>query len=350
MLLPSPFFSIVLILNLITHATCTPIHQSLSARQSSTGTWQPLPPIPLYPRQEHSTVYISPYIYILGGVITSPTNSTTDPFPTTSLVQRFSLLTQTWSFAAPLPLPLNHINAGVINGRIYILGGLTPSSGIWIASRATFVYDPPSDTWSRLNDIPAGLEVGAAAVAVRGNTMYLAGGLTSLDISQSFQPTVALFTAWNAGRQTFTSLPALPAPRDHAGVGFLLDPGALYVIGGRAFGHDNVVDTTFVFEFRTGEWREAARLPTARGGVASVMINNSIFVIGGEGNPAPNSNGVFSQNEGYDTATDTWKEYAPMDVPRHGTSAVAVGNRIYIPGGGVAEGGAPTSYFSYFEV
>lgn len=50
--------------------------------------------------------------------------------------------------------------------------------------------------------------------------------------------------------------------------------------------------------------------------MASVMINNSIFVIGGEGNPAPNSNGVFSQNEGYDTATDTWKEYAPMDVPR----------------------------------
>ncbi|RAL68374.1 hypothetical protein DID88_007105 [Monilinia fructigena] len=152
------------------------------------------------------------------------------------------------------------------------------------------------------------------------------------------------------GEQTFTSLPVMPAPRDHAGVGFLLDPGVLYVLGGRAFGTDNVVDTTFVFEFRTGEWKEVASLPTARGGLASATINNSIFVIGGEGNPAPIATGCFSQNEAYDTATDTWKEYASMDVPRHGTSAVAIGNRIYIPGGGLAEGGAPTSHFSYFEV
>lgn len=30
-----------------------------------------------------------------------------------------------------------------------------------------------------------------------------------------------------------------------------------------------------------------------------------------------------------------------MPVPRHGTGAVAVGNTIHIPGGGVALGGAP---------
>ncbi|QSZ37398.1 hypothetical protein DSL72_009496 [Monilinia vaccinii-corymbosi] len=351
MLLPSPFFSLVLALvfNLITHTISTPVHSPLSNRGSNPGTWHTLPPIPIYPRQEHSTVYIYPYIYILGGVIASPSNSTTDSFPTTTLVQRYSLFTQTWSSAADLPIPLKHINAAAINGRIYVFGGLSPSNKIWIASRATFAYDPVTDSWARHNDIPSGLEVGGATVTVIGNTMYLAGGLKWLDLSQSFQPTVDLFTAWNVGTQVFKPLPVLPAPRDHAGVGWVASTGALYVLGGRAFGHDNVVNTTFLFSFQTLTWREVAKMPTARGGVASAMIDNLIFVMGGEGNPDPNSHGVFSQNEAYDTNTDTWREYAEMDVPRHGTSAVAIGNMIYVPGGGIAEGGAPTSYFSYFE-
>ncbi|KAI9649252.1 hypothetical protein NHQ30_001820 [Ciborinia camelliae] len=268
-------------------------------------------------------------------------------------MQRYSPLTNSWSSAAPLPLPLNHANAAAINGKIYLLGGLTPapSNDFWFASSACYVYTPETDTWTQLLDMPPGLQVGAAAVGVHGNTIYLAGGLTWLNLSTTYQPSVDLFTAWNVGTQVFTSLPALPAPRDHAGRGFISSTGTFYVIGGRAFGHDNVVNTTFAFSFQTREWKEMAPMLTARGGVASAVLDDHlIFVMGGEGNPDPGSRGVFKQNEAYDTMTDSWRVFQPMDVPRHGTCAAAIGEKIYIPGGGVSEEGDPTDYFSYFAV
>jgi hypothetical protein len=37
-----------------------------------------------------------------------------------------------------------------------------------------------------------------------------------------------------------------------------------------------------------------------------------------------------------------------MNVPRHGTSAVAVAERVYIPGGSDAIGVVPVSHFDVF--
>ncbi|KAF7865265.1 hypothetical protein EAF04_006242 [Stromatinia cepivora] len=346
-----PLPIILAYLTLIPQTLSTAIPQSPSNPNPNLGTWHTLPPIPLSPRQEHTTIYLDPYIYILGGV--TPSNDPNNPFPTTTLTQRYSLLTNTWSTAAPLPLPLNHANAAVLNGAIYLLGGLTPSPqnpNLWTAIRKSYIYRPETDIWSELpSEIPDGRQIGAAAVGRRGNTIYLAGGITHLDISQTYQPSVDYFTAYTAGRELWTTLPPLPQPRDHAGRAFMGDNGPFYVIGGREFGHYNIFNTTYAYDFQTNTWGEKAQMPTARAGVASAVVGNQIFVMGGEGNPDA-ENGVFSQNEAYDTLTDSWREYAPMDVPRHGTSAVAIGKRIYVPGGGIGDGSASTDYFSYFEV
>jgi hypothetical protein len=48
---------------------------------------------------------------------------------------------------------------------------------------------------------------------------------------------------------------------------------------------------------------------------------------------------VYGQNEAYDVATDTWESYAPMLTPRHGLGAVAIGDAIYVAGGGPVMGG-----------
>jgi N-acetylneuraminic acid mutarotase len=57
---------------------------------------------------------------------------------------------------------------------------------------------------------------------------------------------------------------------------------------------------------------------------------------------------VFDQVEVYDTRRDRWERMGKMKVPRHGTSAVAVGDAVYIPGGGVKQGGAPVDTFDAF--
>jgi hypothetical protein len=58
-------------------------------------------------------------------------------------------------------------------------------------------------------------------------------------------------------------------------------------------------------------------------------------VVGGEG-----TRRVFGQNESYDFRGDRWEAHAPMPTPRHGLGAVAIGDTLYVAGGGPIVGGS----------
>lgn len=74
-------------------------------------------------------------------------------------------------------------------------------------------------------------------------------------------------------------------------------------------------------------------MPTARGGLASTVLNNKIYVFGGE---APS--GTFKENESYDPSSNSWKKEEPMLNGRHGLGAVPVGGSVYVLGGGKRPG------------
>lgn len=337
------------ILAFLCTASATPTtvaRHTLSYRQPSTGTWSTLASIPLYARQEHSTVALnSTHLFILGGIVPQIGNST---LPTVPLMQAYSISTNTWTSVAPLPTPLNHANAAVVNGRIYVLGGLnfSPDGPSWIAAPYCFVYDPISDSWSTLNDMPD--ERGSAAVAVRGDTILLAGGMTLLSLGNNTQTSVSTVSAYNTITQTWSKLPELPSARDHAGVALIND--VYYVLGGRNSGRDNIVGTVFTLDFAAYDlaWTSSSALmPTPRGGCASAVYNGVVYTFGGEGDGSVPT-GVFNNTESYDPATDSWTELTPMALPRHGTAAVQIGGKIYIAGGGDQEGGFPTDDLQIF--
>jgi hypothetical protein len=52
---------------------------------------------------------------------------------------------------------------------------------------------------------------------------------------------------------------------------------------------------------------------------------------------------VFGQMESYDPASDTWQQHAPMLTPRHAVGATAIGDWIYVAGGGAVLGGSVQS-------
>jgi N-acetylneuraminic acid mutarotase len=92
-----------------------------------------------------------------------------------------------------------------------------------------------------------------------------------------------------------------------------------------------------------------AKMPTARGGLASATLNNVVYTFGGEGdysNPA----GVYNETEAYDPRADKWTKLTIMKHPVHGTCAVIIGDKIYIAGGGDLKGGAPVDTFNYFSL
>jgi N-acetylneuraminic acid mutarotase len=111
-------------------------------------------------------------------------------------------------------------------------------------------------------------------------------------------------------------------------------------------GQNNVKNTVFVLDLQDRAasnlsfgWRTSpSHMPTARGSFATGTIRSRIYTFGGEGN-SENESGVFDQVEMYDTVTDNWKSVGNMRIPRHGMTAVGVGGRVYVPGGGLRQGG-----------
>jgi N-acetylneuraminic acid mutarotase len=89
-------------------------------------------------------------------------------------------------------------------------------------------------------------------------------------------------------------------------------------------------------------WTNGASSPTPKmesGGIAAAVVKGEIYVFGGE---SPDK--TFDSNEKYNPQTNSWTEEPPMPIGRHGLMAVAVGNNIYVIGGG------PTPNISFANV
>lgn len=81
--------------------------------------------------------------------------------------------TDTWDTKAPMPTARSDLAAGIIDGRLYVVGGFPgPGTGADLE-----VYDPISDRWSAKAMMPT--PRGDLAAAVLSNKLYAVGG-TSL--------------------------------------------------------------------------------------------------------------------------------------------------------------------------
>ncbi|PKS12342.1 hypothetical protein jhhlp_001642 [Lomentospora prolificans] len=307
---------------------------------ASAQTWEPLASVPVGGTlQEHTTVVLTDSLLaVVGGLVEGGT--------TTDTVLLYNITADSWSQAAPLPIPLNHPNAIGIDGRIYVLGGLSGESG-WPAVPNTFAYDLETGEWEELQGLPKGLQRGSCIVGTYDNKIYLAGGIPG---ARTSMVDVSIFDLEDGEWITVPEAASkIPAPRDHGG-GAIIN-GKMYVIGGRNSGLENVRDTVFILDLEDLEagWTTSeARMPTARGGISVAAIEERIYVFGGEGNAEEGTNGVFNNVEVYDVEKDEWEALEPMDLPRHGTSAAAVWDRIYIPGGGIVQGVGATDVFDVY--
>src|SRR6266567_7679511 len=92
-----------------------------------------------------------------------------------------------WSLSTPMPEPRSDYAAGVVGGKLVIAGGTywTGSKGNWIKkhfSASTHAFDPESQTWGKLPDLPVPL--GCAGAAVVGDRLFVVGGFTGSEINR----------------------------------------------------------------------------------------------------------------------------------------------------------------------
>jgi N-acetylneuraminic acid mutarotase len=114
-----------------------------------------------------------------------------------------------------------------------------------------------------------------------------------------------------------------------------------YIVGGRTNGPtDGLQNRMDAYDPVARTWSPKAPMPVARGGCMGGVVNGLIIVVGGEGNaPEINPMRVFPDTNGYDPVTNTWRVFAPMRTPRHGSGAAGVNGKLYVPGGAIGQGG-----------
>ncbi|CAM1500382.1 Fc.00g095440.m01.CDS01 [Cosmosporella sp. VM-42] len=271
-----------------------------------------------------------------------------------------SCQSNTWQKLAPLPFVCqDHSTAAINDTTIAVVGGIVGIS--FTTTDLVQFYDIPSNTWRTMDPTP--YKVNYPNVAVVKNKLYLLGGLVD-------GPAIAGLINHGYGFQHYIR-PTEKAPSCRCQIGEGRQQGVggvvgdtFYVIGGCWFGQSGVRGTVFKLNLndQASGWQTSPILmPVSRGGLSGDVVGNKYYTFGGEGNPNTLS-GVFNQSEAFDFTTGKWTELAPMAVPRHGTHAAAAGNKIYIPGGGLQQGGKavvsggvttyanPTTYFDAYCV
>ena len=92
--------------------------------------WKALKPIGGGPRQEHAVAAVNGQVYLIGGIEPDGAGG----IVTTPRMEVYDTRRDTWSEAAPLPVPMNHPNVAAVGGKIYVLGALSGGSS-WQALR-----------------------------------------------------------------------------------------------------------------------------------------------------------------------------------------------------------------------
>ena len=139
----------------------------------------------------------------------------------------------TWTNLAPMSVPRNHTGGGVINGKLYVVGGRDSTN----APTALEVYDPQNNTWTTLAPMPTARS--GIGVGVVNGELYVFGGEIP-----SLHPEVEVY---NPESNSWRRLADMPTPRH--GIWASVIGNKIYLPGGgsqQGFGATNVNDVFVV--------------------------------------------------------------------------------------------------------
>ena len=121
-------------------------------------------------------------IYVIGGATTMDnTNDTAmtgqGPARVLGTNQMYDPATNAWTNRSPMPTTRNHAFSGVVNGKIYVIGGRVGAVHVTASSNTDVVeeYDPAKDLWSGVKSRMPTARSGGGWATYNGR-IYIAGG------------------------------------------------------------------------------------------------------------------------------------------------------------------------------
>lgn len=291
------------------------------------GEWATTAPMPVAV-QEIYPLKFAEHLLVVGGI--------SDALPVrqgqmTGSVQRYTSSAGAWQSLPALPEGRHHVYPVLVDDTLFVFGGFVLSAqGQWTNSADVLRLNPKQTHWEKVAEMPISLSETVGAVV--GGKVHLAGGRSAQagvngewqhsrdnDVHLVFDP-VSL---------QFSRAAPLPSARNSAAT---VQIGERWlVIGGRVVGGSNLRE---VIEYlpASDRWQRLADLPEGRAGHAAAVLENSVYVFGGEWAEG-SQEGVHADVLALDLHRGDWQIVDQMPHPRHGLGAVAVNGKIYLLGG-----------------
>ncbi|CAN5559493.1 hypothetical protein BH18VER1_BH18VER1_02450 [soil metagenome] len=255
-----------------------------------------------------------------------------------------SLFAEPFAWIARTPCPLARFEAagGAADGKLYQFSGYYTGGSSIRATAECDAYDPVTNVWTRLADIPQPISHCGQVVddqPADDQTFWLAGGF----LGNHPGPTTNQVWKYSIKRNSWSAGPPLPEARSG---GALVRLGReLHYFGGVVRSNGVYLQdygTHWAFDLDTGSaWRTTtasgellATLPNPRNHMGGVALNGKIYAIGGQ-HLGDEVNGAQSEVDVYNPSTNRWTQAAPMPRPiGHVTAGIFVrGGRIDVATG-----------------
>ncbi len=231
----------------------------------------------------------------------------------------YDILLNKWQTLAGLPDQGNHA-AAEVGGRIYVISGDLSAN-----TSTNFVYNPETNVWNTLT--PAQTCRQHFGSGVVNNKIYVMGGITSFnDVPSSC---TKKNEAYDVVADSWIEKAPVPTSRNNAAV--VAMDSLIYVIGGAGTSSSiwTLIKTVECYNAKTNKWESKKDLPVATFLPGAVVVNKKVFMLGGQ-----NANGGgLSAVYVYDTASDTWTKTTSLPKINVLGGFAAVDSKIYVIGG-----------------
>lgn len=280
--------------------------------------WKPLADAPQNKFEAMGAV-VHGKLYVMGGYRNASVKSTAQ-------VASYDPATNTWTTLNDMPEPLSHSGTATDKHYIYLAGGYV---GDWKGAstpvtRHVWRYDTSTDTWTSMRSLPANRSAGALVRV--GRKLHFFGGLDEQKHDRADHWILDLRhpTRWIAA-------PSMPDPRNH--LGYVETGGQMYAIGGQhdldeTHGNDDQVDA---FNVVTNVWTQVASLPrpTSHTHNATIADGGNVIIVGGSSTDEQALQEVME----YSPVTNQWITSGELPVPLSAAVARLLDGHIIVTGG-----------------
>ncbi len=262
-------------------------------------------------RSEHPAVLFEGELVVVGGLVESGLGRTA----VTDTVEAYDPVSDRWRSMADLPAPRHHGMATVVSGRLYVIGGFSEGGFDAVDS----VWELVEGSWAERAPLPR--PVGAGSSVALDDLVYVVGGV----------PDGGLFS-YDPKADIWAELSGPSSFREHLAA-VALD-GEIWALGGR--GPGEIHATTEIYDPVSDSWRSGPSLNAARSGFGAAVTGGSIYVAGGE---VFNPNRALDSTERLDPGMGEWQLAEVLPVGLHGNPLVAIDGILYLPGGSTRPAG-----------